>query len=68
MSKSKKEKELMFEFIKKKYGDRLEAKQLEAVQESLESVLAAVKEVRKVPLENRNEPFNIFKPYRREQT
>ena len=66
MVKFKSEKELMFELIKTKYGDRLDTEQLEAVEKSLERVFAVIEEIRNIPLKNSDEPFNVFKPYRRD--
>jgi hypothetical protein len=66
MSKTNEERELLFELIKKKYGDRLEAHQLEAVKQSLERVFDVIEEVRSVPLKNSDEPFSVFKPFRRD--
>ena len=66
MVKFKSEKELMFELIKTKYGDRLDTEQLEAVEKSLERVYTVLEEIRNIPLKNNDEPFNVFKPYRRD--
>ena len=68
MIKSKSEKELMFDLIKTKYGDRLNGEQLEAVEKSLERIYAVIEELRSVPIENSDEPFSVFKPYRRDLT
>ena len=68
MIKPKSEKELMLELIKTKYGERLDGDQLDAVERSLEKLVAVIEEIRNVPLENGDEPFNVFKPYRRNLT
>ena len=65
MTDSKTEKELMFTLVEVKYGDRLDSEQLAAIKTSIDRIMAVIDEIRAVPLENGDEPFNVFKPYRR---
>lgn len=55
------------ELVKERYGERLTEEQLEHVSKSLKTVLDAGKALRETPLENSDEPYNVFKPYRREE-
>lgn len=67
MTDSKTEKEHMFERIKTLYGDRLNEEQLAAVEASLDPVVAVLEQIRAVPLENSDEPYSVFKPYRKDR-
>ena len=67
MSDSKSEKEYMFERVKALYGDRLDEEQLAAVETSLDSVIMVIEQLRSIPLENSDEPYNLFKPYRKDE-
>lgn len=53
--------------VKDRYGERLTEEQLESVEKSLKSVMDAGKALRDVPLENSDEPYNVFKPYQRKE-
>ena len=55
------------QLVKERYGDRLREEQLEYVENSLKRVMAAGKALRDVSLENSDEPYNVFKPYRRKE-
>ena len=57
----------MMELVKERYGERLTEEQLENVENSLKRVMDAGKALRDTPLENSDEPYNVFKPYRRKQ-
>jgi hypothetical protein len=67
MTDSKTEKEHMFERIKTLYGDRLDEEQLKAVEASIDPMIAGVEQLRKTPLENSDEPYSVFKPYRKDR-
>ena len=67
MSDSNTEKEHMFERIKVLYGDRLDEEQLAAVEASLDPMIAVLEQIRAVPLENSDEPYSVFKPYRKDR-
>jgi len=65
MTDSDRETSILMGLVKERYGERLTGEQLENVEKSLRSVMDAGKALREVPLENSNEPYNVFKPYRR---
>jgi hypothetical protein len=67
MSDLKTEKEYMFERIKTLYGDRLDKEQLAAIEKSLDPMIDVLEKIRSYPLENSDEPYTIFKPYRKDQ-
>ncbi len=67
MNDSLDEKEYMFRRIKQLYGDRLSEEQLDAVKKKLDPVLSALEDIRRIPLENGDEPMIVFKPYREDQ-
>ena len=56
----------MFERIKALYGDRLDEEQLATIEASLEPMIDILEKIRAVPLENSDEPYSIFKPYRKD--
>ncbi len=55
------------ELVKERYGERLTEEQLEHVENSLKRVMDAGKALWDVSLENSDEPYNVFKPYRRKE-
>ena len=67
MTDSKTEKEHMFERIKVLYGDRLDEEQLTAVEASLDPMIDVLEKIRGVPLENSDEPYSVFRPYRKDR-
>ena len=67
MSDSKTEKMHMFERIKVLYGDRLDEEQLAAVEASFDPMIDVLEQIRAVPLENSDEPYSVFKPYRKDR-
>ena len=67
MSDNKTEKEYMFERVKNLYGDRLNEEQLAAVEASLDPIMDVLEKIRSFPLENSDEPYSIFKPYRKDR-
>ena len=67
MTDSDKETSILMELVKERYGERLTEEQLEHVENSLKRVMGAGKALRDVPLENSDEPYNVFKPYRRKE-
>ena len=69
MSESKTENpeaETLFQMISDRYGDRLDAEQLEGVRKGVETIAEAAQALRDVKLENGDEPLSIFTPYRAE--
>jgi hypothetical protein len=67
MTDNKNEKEYMFERVKTLYGDRLNEEQLAAVEASLDPIIDVLEEIRSFPLENSDEPYSVFKPYRKDR-
>jgi len=66
VDESPKEAEYLFELVKDRYGDRLNAKELEEVKKGVEGIAKAAETLRAVKLENGDEPFSIFRPYKKE--
>jgi hypothetical protein len=66
VDESSKEAESLFEMVKYRYGDRLNAKELEEVRKGVEGIAKAAKTLRSVKLKNGDEPYSIFKPYKKE--
>ena len=60
------EAETLFQMISVRYGDRLDAEQLEEVRKGVETIAEAAQALRAVKLENGDEPLSIFTPYRAE--
>jgi hypothetical protein len=67
MTDSDRETSILMGLVEERYGERLTEEQLESVEKSLKSVMDAGKALREVPLENSDEPYNVFKPYRRKE-
>lgn len=61
------EAETLFGLIKEKYGDKIAPNELEEVRKAVERIVESSTELREVELSNWDEPFNVFKPYRRER-
>jgi len=59
MTDSDKETSILMELVKERYGERLTEEQLEHRD--------AGKALWDVSLENSDEPYNVFKPYRRKE-
>ena len=56
--------ERLFALVRERYGDRLTPAQLDEVRKGVEGVVAAARLLRAVKLENADEPFPPFVPYR----
>ena len=65
MTDSGEETRILLELVKKRYGDRLTEEQIEAVEKQVKNNLDTAEKLRAVELENADEPYNVFKPYRR---
>ena len=63
---TEREVEERFKMVKGLYGDRLDDEQLEAVRQGIEDIVAASQTLRAVSLENSDEPYSVFTPYRAE--
>ena len=62
---SKREAELMFDVVRERYGDRLDDEQLEEVRKGVEDIFEAAQTLREIKLENGDEPFSMFVPFRK---
>ncbi len=60
------ESEILFKIVQNRYGERLSPEELEEVRKGVERITETAEALRSVKLENWDEPFFIFKPYRRE--
>ena len=58
------ESEPLFELIRQRYGHRLTAAELEEVRKGVLGVARMTATLRTVRLENGDEPFSVFIPYR----
>ncbi len=63
---TEREVEERFNMVRGLYGDRLDSEQLEGVRKGIESIVAASQALRAVKLDNGDEPFWVFAPYREE--
>jgi len=64
---SDRESEHLFSIIKERYGDRLTEEQLDDVRLGINRLTEAAKALRKIRLENWDEPFSVFRPYEGEE-
>ena len=61
------EAETLFRLVKEKYGDKIKEDELDEVKKAVERIVETSLELRKVELGNWDEPFSVFKPYRRDR-
>jgi len=61
------EAETLFSLVKEKYGDKITDEELDEVKKAVERIVETSMELRKVELGNWDEPFSVFKPYRRDE-
>jgi hypothetical protein len=59
------ETETLFNLVKERHGDRIAPEELEEVRKAVERIVETSKELKEVELGNWDEPFSVFKPYRR---
>jgi benzoyl-CoA reductase/2-hydroxyglutaryl-CoA dehydratase subunit BcrC/BadD/HgdB len=64
---SHKESEHLFFIIEERYGNRLTKEQLDEVRIGVNRLTEAAKALREIRLENWDEPFSIFRPYKGEE-
>ncbi len=64
MSNESSESEHLFNIVKERYGDRLSDDELAEVKKGVEKIVEAAEKLREVRLENGDEPFFVFRPYR----
>ncbi len=60
------ETEMLFNIVRERYGDRLSAEELEEVRKGVEGFAEVTQALRAQKLENGDEPFSTFVPYRKE--
>ena len=56
--------ERLFALVRERYGDRLTPAELDEVRKGVEGVVLAARALRAVKLQNADEPFSPFVPYR----
>ena len=61
------EAETLFSLVKEKYGDKITEEELDEVKKAVERIVETSMELRNVELGNWDEPFSVFKPYRRDE-
>jgi len=54
----------LFALVRERYGDRLTPDQLEELRKGIEATAEAMRALRAVRLQNSDEPFPPFVPYR----
>ncbi len=62
----RKELDLLFNLVRDLYGDRLDPEELEEVRKGVEGIVKTAETLRSVKLENSDEPFLLFIPYRKD--
>ena len=56
--------ERLFALVRERYGDRLTPAQLEDVRNGVEGIVLAARALRAAKIQNADEPFSPFVPYR----
>jgi len=64
---SDKESDHLFSIIKERYSDRLTEEQLDEVRVGVNRLTEAAKALREIRLENWDEPFSVFRPFKGEE-
>ena len=54
----------LFDMLKRRYDERLNPEELDEVKKGVETIQKAADKLRSVKLENSDEPFALFVPYR----
>jgi len=57
----------MYRRVKELYGGRLTEDQLAAIKTSLDPMIKVLEQLRSIPLLNSDEPYSVFKPYRKDR-
>ncbi len=57
------EAQALFQMVRGRYGDRLDADQLDEVREGVDAIVEAAQALRSVKLSNGDEPMSVFAPY-----
>ena len=55
-----------FNLVKQRYGDRLTADELDEVRKDVADIVDSAKALSSAHLDNSDEPFSLFVPYRKE--
>ena len=58
--------EARFNLVQRRYGDRFSAEEAKEVRETIEEIVRHSESLRTAHLENSDEPFSIFVPFRKE--
>ena len=58
--------QFLFDMLKQRYGERLNPEELEEVKKGVENIQQAADKMRSVSLQNSDEPYALFVPYRKE--
>ena len=58
--------QFLFDMLKRRYGERLAPEELEEVGKGVENIQQAADKMRSVNLQNSDEPYARFVPYRKE--
>ena len=56
--------ESLFELVRRRYGERLSDEEMEEVRKGVENIAEASDALRAVKLDNSDEPFSVFTPFR----
>lgn len=63
----KNESEFLFNLLLSQFGDRFSPEESEEVRKGVERITETAEALRSVKLKNGDEPFSVFKPYRRDE-
>ena len=56
-----------FNLVKQRHGNRLSADELDEVRKDVADIVASADALRSAKLDNSDEPFSLFVPYRKER-
>jgi hypothetical protein len=59
--------DLRFALVRRRYGDRLDAEELETLRRTVEAIVAQLAELRAVRLTNADEPLPQFSAFRADE-
>ena len=57
----------LFRIVRDRYGNRLSAKELKEVRREVEIIVDTTKALGSLELKNSDEPFLVFRPYRKDK-
>jgi len=63
----RKELDILFYLVQDRYGDRLNPEELEEVRKGIKGIVETAEALRSVKLENSDEPFLSFIPYKKDE-